>query len=215
MSQPSKRPSFLQASEISELFLDTDMSRAAVSSDISSVEGVSANVPGLSHPQPYRQTASSHEYSSSISSSVPDEEDAVESGPGEQFQLAVTLRWTRPSCPHSSVAHTYIQGATEERRTTKCPTRMMFPDHLASFFCILQKSSLCRWWRLIATTTTTWTELTMEPLLNLTSLKSKICVFLALTIQMGHGIRGKLTDYWPTFDQVYTPLYGTMMKWDR
>ena len=40
-------------------------------------------------------------------------------------------------------------------------------------------------------------------------------VFLALTIQMGHDVREKLTDYWATLDQLYTPLYGTMMKRNR
>ena len=34
-------------------------------------------------------------------------------------------------------------------------------------------------------------------------------------IQMGHGIRDKLTDYWATVNQLYTPFYGTMMKWDQ
>jgi len=43
-------------------------------------------VPGLSQPQPYHQTASCHESSSSISSSTSDEDDAGESGPGEQTQ---------------------------------------------------------------------------------------------------------------------------------
>ena len=54
----------------------------------------------------------------------------------------------------------------------------------------------------------------MNPLLNLTLLKLK-CLFLALTIQMGHGVRDKLTDYWATVDQLYTPFYGTVMKQDR
>ena len=40
-------------------------------------------------------------------------------------------------------------------------------------------------------------------------------VFLALTIQMGHGVRDKLTDYRATVDQLYIPFYGTMMKRDR
>jgi len=38
-------------------------------------------------------------------------------------------------------------------------------------------------------------------------------VFLALTIEMGQGVRDKLTDYRATVDQLYTPFYGTMMKW--
>jgi len=36
--------------------------------------------------------------------------------------------------------------------------------------------------------------------------------FLALTIQMEHCVRDKLTDYWSTLDQLYTPFYGTMMN---
>ena len=40
-------------------------------------------------------------------------------------------------------------------------------------------------------------------------------VFLALTIQMEHGLRDKLTDYWATVGQLYTPFYSTVMKQDR
>jgi len=86
MSQPSKWPCLLQPSEITELTVDTDSDEARVSSDISSVEGGTESVPGLSQPQPYHQTASSHESSSSILSSASDKEDASESGPGEQIQ---------------------------------------------------------------------------------------------------------------------------------
>ena len=32
--------------------------------------------------------------------------------------------------------------------------------------------------------------------------EAEIFVFLALTIQMGHGVRDKLTDYWSTLDQI-------------
>ena len=32
---------------------------------------------------------------------------------------------------------------------------------------------------------------------------------------MGYGVRDKLTDYWLTLDQLYTPFYGTVMKRDR
>src|SRR5215469_13866027 len=110
MSQPNKRRRFLQYSEIAELFLDSDSGETSVSSDASTVEGGNEGVPGVSHTQPYRQTASSPKSSSSVSSSASDEDDAVESGPGEQTQQAVTLQWTRPSCPQSSVAHTYTGG---------------------------------------------------------------------------------------------------------
>ena len=58
----------------------------------------------------YGQTASSPKYSSSISSSASDIDEAVETGPGEDTRQAVTLQWTRPSWPQSSVAHTCKRG---------------------------------------------------------------------------------------------------------
>jgi len=87
MSSRSKRSRLLKLTEISELIVDTDSDEASVSSDTSS-----DSVPGLSQPQPCHQAASSHEPSSSISSSASDEVDAVESGPDEQIQQAVTLQ---------------------------------------------------------------------------------------------------------------------------
>src|SRR5215510_15378388 len=115
ISQPSKRPRYLQSSEVAELFVDTDSGDATISSDASSDEGGPVAVPGVSHTQPYRQTARSPQSSSSISSSASDEDEAVESGPGKQFQKAVTLQWTRPSCPQSSVAHTYTGGPRRKK----------------------------------------------------------------------------------------------------
>jgi len=117
MSRPSKRPRLLQPSEISELIVDTDSDEARVSSnissvegDISSAEGGSESVPGLSESQPYHQRASCHESSNSHLSNASDEEHAGENGPGEQTQQPVILQWTCPSCPQSSVAHTYTGG---------------------------------------------------------------------------------------------------------
>ena len=107
MSRPSNRPWLLEHCEISELIVDIDSDEARVSCDISSVEGCSESVPGLSQPQLYHQTASSHESSTSVSSSASDEEDAGESGPREQIQEAVTPQWTCSSRTQSTVAHTY------------------------------------------------------------------------------------------------------------
>jgi len=101
ISRPSKRPRLLQPREISELNLDTDSDVARVSSDVNSVEcdvisveGGTESVPGLLQPQSYRQTASCHESSRSVSSSASDEEDAGECGPDEQTQQPVILQWT-------------------------------------------------------------------------------------------------------------------------
>jgi len=40
---------------------------------------------------------------------------------------------------------------------------------------------------------------------------AELLVFLALTIQMEHGVSDKLTDFWSTVDQLYTPFYGIVM----
>ena len=106
MSGLGKWPRLLTPSKIAEPVVDTGSDEVRMSSDVSSVEGGSESVPGVSQPQLYRQTASCHESNSSVLSSVSDKEDARESGPGEQIQQ----QWTRPSCPPSSVVHTYTGG---------------------------------------------------------------------------------------------------------
>jgi hypothetical protein len=52
-----------------------------------------------------------------------------------------------------------------------------------------------------------------SPLPNMT--EAKMLVFLAITIQMGHSIRDKLTYYWATTNQFHTSIYSSTMKWDR
>ena len=42
--------------------------------------------------------------------------------------------------------------------------------------------------------------------------EAEMFVFLTLTIQTGHGVRDKVTDYWATTDQLHTLFYGTMKK---
>jgi hypothetical protein len=113
MSRPCKSPKLLQPGKISELIFDINSDEERVSSDVSSVEGDvylveggAESVLGLSQPQPYHQTAGRHESSSSNSSSASDK-DAGENVPGEQTQQPITMQWTCPTCPQSSVAHTY------------------------------------------------------------------------------------------------------------
>jgi len=150
MSQPSKRRRFIQSTELAEIFLDTDSGDATVSSDSSSVEGGLGCVPGVSHTQPYRQTASSPKSSCSISCSASDEDEAFEIVPGEQTRQAVTLQWTRPSCPQSSVAYTN-KGGPRRKKDNEASHINDGSSPLNFFFCILQKLSLCWCRRLIAT----------------------------------------------------------------
>jgi len=197
MSRPSKRPRLLQPCEISELTVDTDNDKARVSSDVSSVEGGSKSEPGLSQPQPYRQTASCHKSSSSISSSTSDEEDAGESGPGEQTQQPLTLRWTHPSCLQSSVAHTYT-GGPRGKKDNEVPhindgssPLSAFLLYFAEIITLLVVETNCYYHDYID-------RLDDEPSPEPDVTEAEMFVFLALTIQMEHGVKDKLTDYWST-----------------
>jgi len=41
--------------------------------------------------------------------------------------------------------------------------------------------------------------------------EAEMLVFLALTLQMGHTVQGRLRDYWTKMEQLCCPFYGQMM----
>ena len=41
--------------------------------------------------------------------------------------------------------------------------------------------------------------------------EAEMFAFLALTLQMGHTVQGRLEDYWTKMEQLRTPLYGKTM----
>ena len=169
-------------------------------------------MPGVSQPEPYCQTASCHESSSSILSNASDEEDAGDSGPGEQTQQAVALQWTCHSCPQSSVAHTYTGGprGKEDNEASHIndgsSPLSVFLLYFAEIITLLVVEISCYYHDY-----TDRLDEGLSPEPDIT--EAEMFAFLALT--MGHGIRDKLTDYWARVDQLYTPFYGTMMKLDR
>jgi hypothetical protein len=192
------------------LFVDTDSGYATISSDASSDEGCPVAVPGVSHTQPYSQTARTPQSCSSISSSASEEDEVVESGSAKQFQKAVTLQWTRPSCPQSSVAHTYTGGPRgKDNEATHIndgsSPLSIFLLYFAEIVTLLVVETNCYYDYIDG--------LDDGPSPDVP--EAEMFVFLALTIQMGHGIRDKLTDYLSTLDQVHTPFYGNMMKQER
>ena len=203
----------LQPSEISELVADSDSDEVRVPSILSSTEGGSESVPEVSHPQPFRRTASCHESGSSILTSASDEEDASESGPGVQTQQPVTLQRTRPSCPQSSVAHTYTGGPRGKKDNEASHINdgssplSVFLLYFAEIITLLVVETNCYYHDYI-------NRLDDGPFPEPDVTEAETFVFLALTIQMGHGVRDKLTDYWATVDQLYTPFYGTVVKRD-
>jgi len=149
ISGPGKRQRMLRPSEISELIFDTESDEARKSSNIISGEKSSESVPGVSQPQRHCQTASCHKSSSSIMSSASDKDNADDSGPREQTQQPVILQRTRPSCPHSSVAHTHT-GIPKRKKHNEAshvndgsiPLRV-FLLHFAEIITLLEVETNC------------------------------------------------------------------------
>ena len=144
---------------------------------------------GVSHTQPYCQTASSPESSSSFSSSTSDEDEAVESVLCEQTKQAVTLQWTTSSCPQSSVAHTYTGGSrgkdNEASHTNDGSSPLsVFLLYFAEIITLL-----------VVETNRYYHDYldryddgpSPDPEVN----EAEMFLFLALTIQMGHGVTDK------------------------
>jgi len=126
---------------------------------------------------------------------LPDEQNAGESGPGEQTQQPVTLQWTRPSCPQSSVAHTYTGGP--RRKKDNEASHINDSSSPLSIFLLYFAEIIT----LLVVETNRYYQDYIDrlddgpsPEPNIT--EAKTFVFLAMTIQMGHGVRDKLTDYW-------------------
>ena len=211
-----KRPRLLTPNKIAELIVDTDSDKVRVSSDVSSVQGGSESVPGVSQPQLYRQTASCYESNSSVLSSASDKEDARESGPGEQTQQAVTLQQTHPSCPQSSVLHTYTGGLREKEDNDTSHINdnssplSIFPLYFLEIITLLTVETNHYYHDYVD-------RLHERRFPEPDVPEAEMFVFLAVTIrvQMCHGVRDELTDYCATLDRLYTPFCGTIMKWDK
>jgi len=164
--------------------------------------------------QLYHQTASCLKSSSLISSSASDEEDADESGPGEQTEQPVTLQWTRPSCPQSTVAHTYTGGPRGKKDSEASHINdgssplSVFLLYFAEFITLLVVETNRYYHDYIG-------RLDDGPSPEPDVTEAEMFVFLALTIQTGHGVRDKLTDYWATVNHLCIPVYGSMLKRDQ
>jgi hypothetical protein len=213
MSGPSKRPRLLRSSEISELIFEIDSDEAGMSSDVSSDGDGCEREPGVSQPQQYSETASCHEPSSSISSSASDE-DTDEGVPGQQDRQPAALQWTRPSCPQRSVVHTYTGGPRGKKDNEASHINdgssplSIFLLYFAEIITLLVVETNRYYHDYID-------RLETGPSPEPDVTEPEMFVILALTVQMGHCVRDKLTDYWATMDQLYAPFYGTIMKRGR
>jgi len=118
-------------------------------------------------------------------------DEAVESGPGEQTQQAVTLQWTRPSCPQSIVAHTY-KGGSRGKKDNEASHKNDGSSPLNVFLLYFAEIISL----LVVETNRYYQDyidgLEDGPCPEPDVTEAEMFVFLALTIQMGHGVRDRL-----------------------
>jgi hypothetical protein len=130
------------------------------------------------------------------------------------LQQATTSRWTLPPWPRNSVIHTYT-GGPSGLKNSEAPhindgssPLSVFLLYFTEIIPLLVVESNRYYHNYIDSL-----KDGPSPLPDMT--ETEMFVFLALTIQMGHCLREKLTDYWSRNEQLYTPFYSNMMSRDR
>jgi len=129
------------------------------------------------------------------------------------FQSGSDQQWTRPSGPQRGVVHTFT-GGPREKRNSKAPELNGSSSRL-SFFLLYFAEIIT----LLVVETNRYYHDQPDTLDERPSpqpdWQAEMLVFLAITIQKGHCIRDKLTDYWSRAYNFLTPFYGKAMKRDR
>ena len=185
MSGGSQKRRFLPPTEISELVWGSGIEDTAASSDTTSEdEGGYEDQPGVSHLQPELRTSSGQASSSLISTSA---SDGFQSGSGQQ--------WTRPSGPQRGVVHTFT-GGPRGKRNSEAPHINDSSSPPSGF--LLYFAEIIT---LLVVETSRYYHQHIDrhdegpsPLPDVT--ETEMIVFLAVTIQMGHCIEDRLSDYW-------------------
>jgi len=132
--------------------------------------------------------------------------DGFQSGSGQQ--------WTRPSGHQRGVVHTFT-GAPRGTRNSEASE---LNDSSSPFSAFLLYFAEIITLLVVKTSRYYHDHLdrldegpSPQPDVN----EAEMLVFLARTIQMGHCIRDKLTDYWSRAYNFHTTFYGNGMKRDR
>jgi hypothetical protein len=114
----------------------------------------------------------------------------------------------------TEMKNTPLEGASGGQKGNEAPHttwRLQSAYHFALVFCGNCRTAGDEDWDTTTATLTELTDLHHSP----TWLRPKCLCFFAITLQMGHCLRDKLTDYRVTTNQFYTRFYSTFIKQDR
>jgi len=194
-ASPAKRPRLLHVNQGNECVTVSDSDGAENNISDTEDEKVSR---GSSSSEP----PSSLDYSTSTS----EDEDTVGNVAGHQPQ---PMQWTLPPYSQRRVVHTFMGAPKGKSNEAAYITRESTPLSVLMLF-FAEIINL-----LVMETNRYYHEYLANNVEEMSSQRDvsagEMLVFLALTLQMGHTIQGRLEDYWTKLEQLCCPFYGQTM----
>ena len=191
-----KWPRVLFQDQVTEIIMDSESDEENYA-----CEEIDEEQPGPSS----RRSSITRPASPDFSASSSEDEDNVGNVAGQQPQPCV---WALPPKPQKRVVHTFIGApkgkSSEAAHITKESTPLSV---LLLFFAEIIS--------LLVVETNRYYDQYLQnsdghsPQREVT--EAEMFAFLALTLQMGHTVQGRLEDYWTKMEQLRTPFYGQTM----
>ena len=155
---------------------------------------------------PSRQSSISEPPSPDFPASSSEDEDDVGNVAGQQPKPCL---WTLPPQPRRHVVHTFTGAPNGKSKEAAHVTGESTPlSVLLLFFMeiitLLVVKTNCYYHQILENS-----DDGHSPEREVT--EAEMFAFLALTLQMGHTVQGRLEDYWTKMEQLHTPFYGQMM----
>jgi len=155
---------------------------------------------------PSRRSSVSQPPTPDFSTSSSEDDDDVGNVAGQQPQLCL---WTLPPQPRKHVVHTFTGALNGKSREA---AQIMSKSTPLSILLLLFAEIIT----LLVVETNRYYRQFLEnsddghsPEREVT--EAEMFAFLALTLQMGHTVQGRLEDYWMKMEQLRSPFYGQMM----
>ena len=125
---------------------------------------------------------------------------------GQQLQPCV---WALPPKPQKRVVHTFTWGVQREKQWS-CPhNERVYSSQRSFVLCGNNYFADCGDKSILWPVLTKFWWQTISPTCGDRS--GNVFAFLALTLQMGHTVQGRLRDYWTKIEQLCTLFYGLTM----
>jgi len=188
-----KRARLLSQNQMREIVMDSD----------SDEEKYYASEDTEDEPRPPSRRSSSPP-SPDFSASSSEEEDDVGNVAGQQPQPCL---WALPPQPRRRVVHTFPNGKSREAAHVTSESTPV--SILLLFFAEIIT--------LLVVETNRYCHQCLEnsddgPSPEREVTQAEMFAFLAMTLQMGHTIQGRLEDYWTKMEQLRTPFYEQTMS---